>query len=101
MADFIRVWKEVDIEDVRQHLLIVGESKGDCSSCRALGIDYSSTKTCPNCNTVFKYVASRTREIKKIKTKRPDLIFIDMEDYKKITGRLKAQDLFSSKTLPE
>ena len=97
MGEFIRVWKEFDIQDISEHLLIVGDITGDCSKCRALGIDYSKAKACPKCKTNFKYIASRTRETRRIKNKRPDLIFIDLEDYKKATGKIKARDLFSSK----
>lgn len=95
--EIIRVWKEFDISDISGHLLTVGELTGDCSKCRALGIDYSKAKVCPKCGTNFKYIASRTREVRRVKNKRPDLVFIDFEDYKKVTGKIKARDLFSSK----
>jgi hypothetical protein len=95
MSEFIRVWKEFDIGDISKHLLIVGDITGDCSSCRQLGIDYSTAKSCPKCGTDFKYIATRTRETRRIKHKRPDLIFIDFEDYKKAAGKIKARDLLS------
>jgi len=94
MIELLRVWKEFDIDEVSKHLLIVGESAGDCSNCRELGINYLAAKSCPKCGNDFKYVASRTHETRKIKNKRPDLIFIDLEDYKKVTGKIKAKDLF-------
>ena len=94
MNELMRVWKELDIADVSGHLLIVGLLTADCSNCRELGIDYSAAKTCPKCGVDFKYIASRSKEIKKIKNRRPDLIFIDLEDYKKATGSIKAKDLF-------
>ena len=95
MTEFVRVWKEFDIQDVSQYLLVVGDVAGDCSKCRELGIDYSNAKFCPKCGTTFKYIASRTSEIKRITRKRPDLIFIDFQDYKKALGKIKAQNLFS------
>ena len=95
MTEFVRVWKGFDIQDISGHLLVVGDVVGDCSKCRALGIDYSNAKSCPECKTEFKYIASRTREIRKIINKRPDLTFIDLEDYKKALGKIKAQNLFS------
>jgi len=95
MVEFIRIWKNIDINDISGHLLIVGEAMGDCSKCKSLGIDYSSAKTCPECSTEFKYIASRSREVKKIIQKRPDLIFIDFEDYKRVIGKIKAKGLFS------
>ena len=96
MNELIRVWKEFDIKDVSGHLLIVGLSSADCSSCRELGINYSTATSCPKCGADFKYIASRSKEIRKIKDKRPDLIFIDFEDYKKGTGFVKANDFFNS-----
>jgi len=94
MPDLIRVWKEMDINDIEKHLLVAGEVSGDCSSCRELGINYSLSKSCPKCGNEFKYIATRFHEIKKIKQKRPDLIFIDFEDYKKAAGKIKAKGLF-------
>lgn len=96
MNELIRVWKEIDIKDVSSHLLIAGLSSGDCSNCRELGINYSTAASCPKCGTDFKYIASRGKEIRKIRDRRPDLIFIDFEDYKRITGFLKAKDFFNS-----
>ncbi|MBU1148121.1 MAG: hypothetical protein KKD11_07180 [Candidatus Omnitrophica bacterium] len=95
MGEFIRVWKEFDIKDISEHLLVVGDLTGDCSKCRELGIDYSKARSCPQCDTEFKYIASRTRDAKRIKHKRPDLICIDFEDYKRASGKLKARDLLS------
>lgn len=96
MSKYIRVWEYLDVTDVSSHLLIVGESTGDCSNCRTLGIDYAEAKTCPSCKTLFKYIASRTKEAARLKTKRPDLICIDFDDYRKITGSMKARNLFDS-----
>jgi len=97
MGDFIRVWKDIDIKDISDHLLVVGDVAGDCSKCRTLGIDYVKSAMCPKCGTGFKYIASRSREVGKIIKRRPDLIFIDFEDYKKITGKIRARDLFAPK----
>jgi NAD(P)H-hydrate repair Nnr-like enzyme with NAD(P)H-hydrate dehydratase domain len=94
MTDFIRVWKEVEVGDITEHLLVVGDVSGDCCKCRALGIDYAKVKACPECGTDFKYIASRTGQINRIKSKRPDLIFIDLDDYKKAVGKIKAKGLF-------
>jgi len=93
MNEFIRVWEELDIQDIGGHLLIVGASTGDCSKCRELGIDYASAKSCPKCGTDFKYIAARTRDTKRIKTKRPDLVFIELEDYKRAEGKTRARRL--------
>lgn len=94
MNELMRIWKEFDIKDVSSHLLIVGLLSADCSNCRELGINYLNAVSCPKCGTEFKYIASRNKEIRKIKEKRPDLIFIELEDYKKATGSVKARDFF-------
>lgn len=94
MGEFIRIWKDVDMADISGHLLIVGVLTGDCGSCKELGINYATAKACPNCGIEFKYIASRNKEIKKIKRKRPDLIFIDIEDYNRVKGLSKAKNLF-------
>ncbi len=96
---FIRVWQETDLDEIKQRLLIVGDLTGDCSQCRQIGIDYPTSITCPKCQTAFKYLASRSKEasfghIKRIKEKRPDLIFIDYNDFKNAIDRQKAKEFF-------
>lgn len=91
---YIRVWQEIEFYDVAKHLLIVGSTNGDCSNCRHIGIDYIKAKSCPNCNTEFKFLASRANEVIKLKTKRPDLLLIDFADFQKFQGKLKAREFF-------
>lgn len=95
----MRVWQENDLDEINRHLLIVGDLSGDCSQCRQIGIDYASSITCSKCQTAFKYIASRSKEvsfghIKRIKEKRPDLVFIDYHDFKQALDRQKAKDFF-------
>ena len=103
MSFFIRVWQNCDVEGITKHLMIVGDVTADCASCRELGIDYSQTKNCPKCGTDFRFIASRNTgkldkgrgaTVKRIKDRRPDLTFIDYEDYKEITGKQNARDFF-------
>lgn len=96
MNELLRAWKEFNIDDISRHLLIVGALTADCSHCRELGINYSIATSCPKCGTEFKYIASRNKETRKIHEKRPDLIFIEFEDYKRVTGFIKAKNLFNS-----
>ena len=100
---FIRVWQELETEDIKQHLLVVGQVSGTCQSCNELGIDYSSAKSCPNCNTEFKFITMRPEKegrdigfssIRLVKQRRPDLIFIEYSDFKKFAASRKAQDIF-------
>ena len=101
---YIRIWQACDIKEITKHLIIVGDIAADCAACRELGIDYSAAKSCPKCSTVFRFIASRNtgkldRErggtVKRIKERRPDLTFIDYEDYKDITGKTQAREFFN------
>ncbi len=103
MSFFIRVWQPVEIENVTKHLMVVGDMTADCANCRELGIDYVSSRQCPKCGTDFHFIASRSTgrldgarggTVKRIKDRRPDLTFIDYDDYKEITGKKQARDFF-------
>ena len=103
MSFYIRVWQPCDIEGIKQHLLVVGELTADCAACRELGIHYQQTKDCPKCGTHFMFITARGAgvasldrggTVKRIKERRPDLTFIDYDDYKQITGKQSARDFF-------
>ena len=103
MSFYLRIWQACDIQEITKHLLIVGELTADCAACRELNIDYTNTKSCPKCSTVFRFIASRHTgkldnnrgaTVKRIKDRRSDLTFIDYEDYKDITGKQQAREFF-------
>jgi hypothetical protein len=100
---YLRVWQSCDVAEISKCLLIVGEASGDCASCREFGIEYATAKTCPKCGTTFRFIASRSTgpldrnraaTVKRMKDRRPDLTFIDYEDYKEVTGKQSARDFF-------
>lgn len=102
---YIRIWQSCVIEEITKHLIVVGDVTADCQNCRELGIDYANTRDCPKCGTTFRFIASRNTgkldaarggTVKRIKDRRPDLTFIDYEDYKEITGKQNARDFFKS-----
>ncbi len=104
MSHWIRVWQEKDLADIEKHLLIVGDLFGDCGKCRELGLDYKTIKECPNCHIPFKYVTSRRFQtnpgerfqiVKRLAQLRQDLLWIDYDDYKNLTGRQRAREFFS------
>ena len=81
----------------------MGDLKGDCAACRALGIDSYTAKSCPECRTEFKYATSRRLEAnpgerfqwaRRVRESRPDLILIDYTDFQKVLGKKKARDFF-------
>ncbi|MFA5059869.1 MAG: hypothetical protein WC676_04510 [Candidatus Omnitrophota bacterium] len=95
---FLRVFKRVDVDDVKGHLLICGDLSASCSKCAAVGIKLDSSK-CPECQTDFRYVTFRNIKENMPKVQRlsePPLALsvIDFDDYKKITGAQKAEDFF-------
>ncbi len=103
MSFYIRIWQPCDIEGITKHLLIVGDISADCAACRELGIHYQDAKTCPKCGVQFHFITSRNAgalnggrgaEVKRIKDRRPDLTFIDYDDYREITGKQQARDFF-------
>jgi ribosomal protein L32 len=100
---WIRTWIEGDIHDIESHIVIAGDLTSDCGSCKEIGLDILKHRSCPHCGTPFKYVTSRLvggaaperyAILKRIHSKCPDLIFIDYDDYKKLTAKSKAEDFF-------
>ncbi|MCP4650613.1 MAG: hypothetical protein GY853_11115 [PVC group bacterium] len=98
----IRVWKEMDINEIKKHMLSAGELSANCDNCQQLGIDFMKEPICPNCGTGFKYITFRKKDSKReelfaigrINKNRPDLIILDYEDIKRACGKSKAQDIF-------
>ncbi len=98
---FFRIAQEIEYDNVAKHLLVVGELTGDCFNCRAIGIDYSREKYCPECNTDFKYISYRreaslinSASIARLCQKRPDLVYIEYSDIKEIADKLKVKNIF-------
>ena len=100
---YLRIWQKCDIPEITKQLLIVGDLTADCTACRELGIDYVTAKVCPGCGVQFRFIAARStgpldRErmgnVKRIKERRPDLTFIDYQDYKDATGKQNAREFF-------
>lgn len=101
---YLRCFRPFHIEEVKKSLLIIGDLTGNCASCNALGINAYTTKACPECGTVFKYIASRRLEThpserfqlaRRLAEQRPDLLLIDYQDYQKAAGDKAAKDFFS------
>ncbi|MBU2541285.1 MAG: hypothetical protein KJ593_05225 [Candidatus Omnitrophica bacterium] len=97
----LRVWKHFDINEVKEHLVIVGQLSADCANCRAIGIDYLKAKKCPECNSEFKFIATRQNQgrfpphlIKRIGQMRPELELIDYADFKHASDRSQAENFF-------
>ena len=99
--DHIRVWTELSVEDVQQHIIMVEDRFGHCPGCKKIGIELKELSKCPGCGREFKYVTSKDAKGGKtdivIRTRRklPDLVFVDYDDYERVTGKKKAESLFN------
>lgn len=100
----IRVWTELNIDEVSESIVIVDDLHGFCPNCKKTGISYADISKCPECSREFKYVTTRenpkssngAKIIAKIQKNLPDLTIIDYADYKHITDKNKAHGLFSN-----
>ncbi|MCF7871389.1 MAG: hypothetical protein K9L95_05855 [Candidatus Omnitrophica bacterium] len=94
---FLRIWQELDLEDIKKHLLVIGELSAECFNCHELGID-STSRSCPSCGTVFKYIGFRRRlrpaDFKSFKQERAGVKLIDFFDFKKAISKENARDIF-------
>ena len=102
--EYLRIFKEYNIEEVRDHLLILGDLSSDCGKCRCMGLDFNQHESCPECGTPFRYVTSRRLElhpgesfriVRRALEKRPHWTFVDYMDYQKTLGQKKARDFFA------
>ncbi|MCF7916800.1 MAG: hypothetical protein K9L61_03395 [Candidatus Omnitrophica bacterium] len=93
--NFLRVWQDIDLADIKKHLLVIGELSAECFACHELGIDLKS-RSCPKCGTVFKYIGFRRKlraqDFKSFKEERTGVTMIDFFDFKKALGKEEARD---------
>lgn len=96
MKNYIRIWKELDLADIAQHLIVAGQQSAECYHCHTIGLDFT-TVTCPHCNTHFKYMGFRRKDevnfLKRFKDEMPYLTFIDFDDFKRGHGKSDAHKL--------
>ena len=98
--EHVRIWHEVDIAEIKEHIVMVDDKYAHCPNCKKIGLEIKGLKKCPSCEREFKYATSKeaaggktdivARTLKKI----PGIIFIDYDDYQHATGKQKAASLF-------
>ena len=93
-SQFIRVYQKLDIDQIKDHLLIIGDLTGSCGKCKALNLKIEELK-CPECSADFKYLTFRNiknhlPKIQRIAQERPGIVFVDYEDYHRISGAQNA-----------
>ena len=97
-AKFIRIYKKLDLEEVKAHLMICGDLSAHCGQCNNMNLKIDMQK-CPECQAEFKYIAFRNIKenmvkLLKLSDSRPNLTFVDFDDFKKVIGEQKAQEFF-------
>ncbi len=99
--EYLRIWKEMDIREVQEHIIMVDDMLGFCPGCKELGIDLKELSACPSCGREFKYVTAAESSggkadiVIRLKKKLPNLVFVDYDDYQRLTGKKKAESLFN------
>ncbi|MDP2654810.1 MAG: hypothetical protein Q8Q08_12390 [Candidatus Omnitrophota bacterium] len=93
---FIRIYKKLDIHEIKQHLLVYGDVSANCGNCQAIDLKLDAQQ-CPQCGTPFKYIAFRNvkhhlPKLQRLNEQRPELVFVDFEDFSRILGALKAEE---------
>jgi len=97
MADkFIRIYKKLNLDEVKEHLLVYGALDGQCANCQETDIDLNKAM-CPKCENTFCYITFRNvREhmpkLLKISEERPEIKFIDYDDYTRQIDAQKARN---------
>jgi len=86
----------MDVSEIKSRLLIYGDLKGNCAHCNQFDLKLDDEK-CPQCGTTFDFIAFRNirshiPKMHKLLESRPDIKFIDYEDYKRNIGVSKAKD---------
>ena len=58
-SKFIRVWTQMDGDEIKKQLLYIDDLYGTCGNCKKLGLNYLKDKKCPECGIIFKYLATK------------------------------------------
>ena len=100
----IRGWLYLDVNEIKNKLLLIEDIYGMCANCKQLGINYVKEPKCPKCNTEFKYITSSLKKdseiaqiAARIKKENLPLILIDKNDYERASAKDLIHDLFKKK----
>lgn len=95
---FLRVYQNLEFDEIKKHTLEYGALAGMCSNCKDLSVKIDAL-ACPKCGTAFKYIAFQNvkehlPKMARLMQERSALVFIDHQDYKRIEGEVKARSIF-------
>jgi len=93
---YIRVYQKLNIDEVKEHLLVYGTLSAQCANCQETDIKLNSAM-CPKCGNTFCYITFRNvrEHIPKLRTiseERPEIKLIDYDDFKRQVDAQKARD---------
>ncbi len=93
---FLRIYKALDIQEIREHLLIGGDLFGQCAHCQTIGLKLE-VHQCPQCHKEFKYIAFKNikdhlPKLHRLFSERPEIVIVDYEDFKRLSGALRAEE---------
>lgn len=101
MLKKIRVWQELDIEEINKQLVIADDSDATCNNCKHLGLKFPDHVKCPACGSQFNYVLPANNSIElinrlfaKIKKANLKCRIIEREDYQKAKAKTDIHSLF-------
>ncbi len=94
---FLRIYKKFHIDEVKFHLLTYGALSGTCANCKKMDLKLDVLK-CPECGAEFKYIAFQNirdhlPKMLKLSHERPDVVFVDYDDFKRLEGEEKAKNI--------
>ncbi len=94
----IRIYKNLDIDEIKHNILLYGDLSGQCGKCGKLGVKLDAVK-CPDCQTEFNFIAFKNikdhmPKIQQLLVERAYVTFVDHDDYKRISGAVKAEGFF-------
>ena len=99
----VRVWQEIDLDNMKKHLLLIDDLYGTCAACKQIGLNYLKDSKCSGCGTDFKYLATRLRDaaetgkiLARIKKEGLSLTLVDRDDYEKALAQANIGGLFKS-----
>ncbi|MBF0618985.1 MAG: hypothetical protein HQL19_02330 [Candidatus Omnitrophica bacterium] len=93
----LRLYHNLEFDEVKSHTLEYGVLSGVCSKCKNIDVKLDAT-ACPQCATPFKYIAfQNVREhipkMLRIQAERPNVFFLDYQDFKRVEGEQRARNI--------
>jgi hypothetical protein len=90
----VRIWTEVDVDEIEKHLILIEDLYGTCGNCKKLGLNYLKDKVCPSCGVTFKYAATNVKNsseiikiLNRIQSSGLSLKLIERDDYNKAQAK--------------